>query len=213
LGVGLHIFARYDSMIPADTKKLEHLKWAVESRDRNQRCAVRLLGLFMEYEQQWKTKHWARAAQELLSVSFSLWRAAFLADKTATRSAVFSHATEFLQKLIEDNAISYLQDRKCKEWTFNYYTRNARAALETLHKHWPEQVSMYEGRNLTPTKRWEYCQELLDKAVERFEVAAREIRTRKSAARQVRERRLVKKAQRKKVRAMTLASRSGTRSH
>src|SRR6266436_4940320 len=110
-------------MTPTHTKKLEHLEWAVESRARNQRCAVRLLRLFMEYEEQWKTQRWARAAQDLLSVSFSLWRAAFLADKTAKRAAVFSHATDFLEKIIEDNAISYLQDRKCNEWTFNYYTR------------------------------------------------------------------------------------------
>jgi len=160
-------------MTPTQTKKLEHLEWAVESRARNQRCSVRLLRLFIEFEDQWKTQRWARAAQDLLSVSFSLWRAAFLADKTAKRTAVFSHATDFLEKIIEDNAISYLQDRKCNEWTFNYYTRNARAALETLSKYWPKQVSAYAGKKRTPTERWRYCQELLDATVNNFEVTAR----------------------------------------
>ena len=103
-------------MTPNQTKKIQHLRWAVESRARNQRSSVALLSLFMEYEAQWKTSHWARAAQDLLAVSFSLWRAAFLADKTAKRIAVVSHATEFLEKIVEDNAISYVQDRKCNEW-------------------------------------------------------------------------------------------------
>jgi hypothetical protein len=194
-------------MNPTKSKKLEHLQWAIESRARNQRCAVRLLGLFMEYEEQWNTKHWARAAQELLSVSFSLWRAAFLADKTAKRAAVFSHGTDFLEKIIEDNAISYMQDRKCNEWTFNYYTRNARTALETLNEYWPEQVPLYARQTRTPTERWRYCQELLDMAVEQFELAARDLQTKKSSREQVKEIRLASKARRRKVREITFASR------
>jgi hypothetical protein len=39
-------------MTPAKSKKLRHLEWAVESRARNQRSAVRLLSLFTEYEDQ-----------------------------------------------------------------------------------------------------------------------------------------------------------------
>jgi len=194
-------------MTPTQTKKLEHLEWAVESRARNQLCSVRLLRLFIEFEEQWKTQRWARAAQDLLSVSFSLWRAAFLADKTAKRAAVFSHATDFLEKIIEDNAISYLQDRKCNEWTFNYYTRNARAALETLRKYWPEQVSAYAGKKRTPTERWRYCQELLDAAVSNFEVAARTIRAKKTSGRQAKETRLAAKVRRRKVREITFAGR------
>jgi hypothetical protein len=194
-------------MTPTQTKKLEHLEWAVESRARNQRCSVRLLRLFIEFEEQWKTQRWARAAQDLLSVSFSLWRAAFLADKTAKRTAVFSHATDFLEKIIEDNAISYLQDRKCNEWTFNYYTRNARAALETLSKYWPKQVSAYAGKKRTPTERWQYCQELLDAAVNNFEVAARTIRAKNTSGRQAKETRLAAKARRRKVREITFAGR------
>ncbi len=171
-------------MSQTNSKKLEHLEWAIESRAQNQRCAVRLLRLFVEYEEKWKTKSWAGAAQGLLSVTFSLWRAAFLADKVAKRSLVFSHAMAFLEKIIEDNAISYPQDRKCNEWTFNYYTTNARAALEMLNKHWPDQVPVYKGRRLTPTERWRYCQGLLDEAVERFEEAASNLQAKKGASQQ-----------------------------
>lgn len=196
-------------MTPAKAEKVKHLQWAVESRARNQRCAVRLLRLFVEFETQWKTRTWARAAQDLLSVSFSLWRAAFLADKTAKRIAVFADATDFLEKLIEDNAISYLQDRKCKEWTFNYYTRNARAGLEMLNRFWPEMVPPYVGEKRTPVQRWEYCQSLLDTAVERFEAAAQKMRANADAATQAKATRLAAKERKTKSRAITLANRNG----
>jgi hypothetical protein len=198
-------------MNTARSKKLEHLKWAIESRAKNQQSALRLLRLFEEYEDKWKTKHWTSAAQELLSVTFSLWRAAFLADKTAKRAALFSHATDFLEKMIEDNAISYTQDRKCNEWTFNYYTWNASAALKTLHKSWPDQVPEYERQKRSPTERWRYCQELLNAAVERFEThlleIARAIETERKSRAQARETRLAAKARRRKVREFTFASR------
>jgi hypothetical protein len=195
-------------MTPAQSTKLRHLEWAVESRARNQRCAVGLLRLFTEYEDQWKTQKWSRAAQDLLSVSFSLWRAAFLADKSGQRRAVFSDAMEFLEKIIEDNAISYAQDRKCKEWTFNYYTRNARASLEMLVKYWPEQVSAYAGRKRTSTERWDYCQELLGNAVTQFEKLAREMRARRVARTQAKEIRLAAKRRKSMSRKITLAARN-----
>jgi hypothetical protein len=195
-------------MTPNNAAKLRHLEWAVESRARNQRCAVRLLRLFKEHEEQWKTSRWARAAQDLLSVSFSLWRAAFLADKTARRAAVFSDATDFLEKIVEDNAISYPQDRKCREWTFNYYTRNARASLQTLHEYWSENVPAYVGEKRAPTKRWEYCQELLDVAVACFEAAAQDLQAKANTTKHAKDVRLAAKVRRRKSREITLAKRN-----
>ena len=194
-------------MKPSKEEKLAHFEWAIKSRTDNQTCAVRLLRLFLEHEDQWKTKKWAFAAQELLSVSFSLWRAAFLADKTAKRSAVFSHGLEFLEKIIEDNAISFGQDRKCNEWTFNYYTRNARAALESLHRKWPSQVGAYHVEKLTPTKRWRYCQGLLDAAVVNFEALAKELKSKVTLKAEARVRRSFVKAKKRRSREVTLAAR------
>jgi hypothetical protein len=68
---------------------LEHLEWAIQSRAKNQITSLRLLRLFEEHESTWKTSKFARAAQDLIAVSFSLWRAAFLADKTSKRADVF----------------------------------------------------------------------------------------------------------------------------
>ena len=187
--------------------RIRHLKWAVGSRARNQQCAVQLLQLFIEYEDQWKTKKWARAAQDLLSVSFSLWRAAFLADKTSKRADVFLHAKNFLEKLIEDNAISYVQDRTCKEWTFNYYTKNAKASLKALAESWPEQVEAYEDKTRTPIQRWEYCQDLLQKAVEKFRIAARDLAAQKVAATKSKETGLSASEKKRKSRAITRTAR------
>jgi len=187
--------------------KVDHLKWAIKSRTKNQESALVLLGLFYEYDGQWKTQKWSRAAQELLSISFSLWRAAFLADKTAKRIDVFADGVEFLEKIIEDNAISYAQDKKCNEWTFNYYTRSARSALESLYRYWPKLAPKYEGKKRNPTERWDYCQELLDKAMGNFSAEARRLKDARNLAQSKRATRSAKKMRRKKVRAITLASR------
>ncbi|MGC3980770.1 MAG: hypothetical protein QM808_05870 [Steroidobacteraceae bacterium] len=198
------------SASPTKLPNLSHLEWAVESRARNQRSAVRLLRLFTEHEALWKTQRWSRAAQDLLSVSFSLWRAAFLADKSGQRKAVFADGRDFLEKIIEDNAISYPQDRKCREWTFNYYTRNARAALQVLAEYWPEQVPEYLGMKLSATKRWEYCQNLLDKAIAGFEVATRNQKAREEKSKKTHETKGAAKLKKKISRAFTLAQRSST---
>lgn len=128
-----------------------------------------------------------------------------MADKKGQRAAVFSDAKDFLERIVEDNSISYPQARRCKEWTFNYYTRNTRASLDMLAKHWPKQVPAYEGRTRTSTERWEYCQKLLDEAVTGFETAAQDKRTRESAARRSSEARSAAKERKRMSRAVTLA--------
>jgi hypothetical protein len=154
-------------MTLSSAEKLKHFSWAVDARARNQRSALRLYDLFTRHRPKWTSQKGARAAQNLLAVTFSLWRAAFLADKTARRLNVFDEGVEFLERLIADNAISYVQDRKSKEWTFNYYTKNAKAALRELSEGGFRyaKAKPYEEDNRTPTQRWTYCQDLLDDAL------------------------------------------------
>jgi hypothetical protein len=192
-----------------EPEKLSHLKWAIDKRYQNQRCSLQLLTLLTIHERQWKTKKFARAAQDLISVAFSLWRAAFLADKTGKRERVFDEGKEFLEKIIEDNTISYPQDKKSKEWTFNYYTRNAREALQVLNRHWPEQVPPYGGGPRIPTDRWEYCQSLLDTGVTNFGNLLREIEEDNDQAKKAKETRDAARERRKKSRAI---SRQGAKS-
>jgi hypothetical protein len=187
--------------------KLTHLGWAIQSRAKNQACALRLLALFEKDRDTWKTKKYSRAAQDLIAVSFSLWRAAFLADKTGKRSEVFEHGRIFLERVIEDNSISYPQDKTSREWTFNYYTRNARSSLQELAKFW-EISPAYEGKKRNPEERWDYCQSLLDQNVMRFEALLQKREKRlseRATATQVRQDR---KSRRRTVRQMTLKDRS-----
>ena len=192
-------------MTQSQADKLKHLAWAVEARARNQRCALQLLASFTEHRKRWTSKRLARAAQSLLAVTFSLWRAAFLAEKTGRRTEVFSAGVEFLEKLIADNAISYPQDRKSNEWTFNCYTKNARAALQELAASWPNLVRPYGDQTRPSVERWNYCQTLLDEAVSAFdgEVAARQSAFGQSNRKALRQ---ARKERRKLSREFTLAA-------
>lgn len=188
-------------------KKLEHLKWAIQSRAKNQSCSLRLLKLFEEHEKIWKTVKFSRAAQDLIAVSFSLWRAVFLADKTSKRADVFDHGRAFLEKIIEDNSISYPQDKNSREWTFNYYTRNARSSLQNLAKFWEHTAPAYKGLKRTPTDRWDYCHGLLEQAAKNFERLLSELKTKSDLAEKAKTVRTERRRRRAKVRQLTLAGR------
>jgi hypothetical protein len=124
---------RQDDLTPA------HLKWLVASRSKNQETALRLFKLFEQYPELLKGPALARKAQRLVAACFSLWRAAFLADKTGTRHAVFEDARAFLAKMLVDNAITYPQDRGSREFTFDYYMNNAtEALLRFAEQKWPQ---------------------------------------------------------------------------
>jgi len=187
--------------------KLEHLDWAIKSRAQNQRSCLALLTLFENDSEFWKEKKAARAAQDLVAVAFSLWRAAFLAEKTGKRADVFAHGRDFLAKLIEDNAISYVQDKNSKEWTFNYYTKNARSSLTLLNKYWNE-VPSYEGKTRAARERWDYCQSLLDVAINNFELTLGSRKAQKDKRAEARTVREGAKRRRAKVREITLSQRS-----
>jgi len=146
----------------------------------------------------------------LIAVSFSLWRAAFLADKTSKRSEVFEHGRTFLEKIIEDNAISYPQDKHSREWTFNYYTRNARSSLQQLAQFWKDAAPEYEGKKRTPADRWDYCQSLLDQIVTNFETMLAKQEGQRTSADAAQVARHEKRRKRKKVRELTFAARSET---
>lgn len=194
-----------------DEAKLNHLEWAIESRVANQRCSLRLLRLYSEYEKFWVSKTMSKAAQDLTSTCFSLWRAAFLAEKTSKRAAVFSHGKALLEKLVEDNTIAYAQDKSSKEWTFNFYARSARKSLQDLHEYWPDQAPAYVGTKRNARDRWDYCQALLDEAVTGFESLLAKKRAAKSKTVARSKPALASapsaKAKRKMVRALTAADR------
>lgn len=160
-----------------DTLTPEHLKWVVDSRYANQRAAVRLFNLFETHLTKVRSKRFSTISQRMVSVCFSLWRAAFLSDKTGKRSAVVDDAKAFLGKMLTDNAITYPQDRSTREWTFNYYIANAESVLLKLSANWKEiQDKISEPRKRSKTKtvsmtRWNRYHDAFIIAMDRFEQA------------------------------------------
>lgn len=193
-----------------DTKaNLLQFKWAVESRSRNQMSVIKLLELFDKYDGRWRSKRYSRAAQDLASVAFSLWRAAFLADKSSKRSDVFAKGKAFLTRVVEENAIGFPQDKQWRDWTFNYYSRSAQYSLEHLAKTWSDVAPPFVHEIRSPSERWDYCQDLLDQAIDGFSASLEN----KADAKKNREEASALKAKRKRnrkiVRDMVLKERNG----
>ncbi len=146
----------------------------------NQQAALDLFNLFERYPDALKGAGLSRKAQSLVAACFSLWRAAFLADKTGLRRAVFEDARSFLAKMLVDNAITYPQDRGAREFTFNYYMTNATEALLRFSEQlWPEVDDALKAKwdvlrkkklvdaiaTTLPQRRWDKVQRALDVAI------------------------------------------------
>lgn len=145
----------------------EHLGWLLDSRIKNQQASLRLFNATKAHPKRIKGRKNSLAAQALVSAAFSLWRSAFLADKTGDRGKSLADAQVFLGKMLVDNAIAYAQDKASREWTFNYYVSNANYRLKTLANEWPDIFPKKKGS--TPKERWSYNQTAFEKAVEYFE--------------------------------------------
>lgn len=153
-----------------------HLDWLIRSREANQRASLQLHKLIDAHLLGIKpAKSLSTRAQVITSVCFSLWRAAFLADKTGVHEATIKHAHEFLGKMLTDNAITYPQDRASREWTFNYYMEAAKSGLLILAKTWPDVSDTLSAKkkvvkgSTAPSRRWDRHQSALDVALKHFQ--------------------------------------------
>lgn len=159
----------------SETPSHEHLEWLINSRARNQRSALSLHSLTeVHFEQIKKSLDNTKKSQILTAICFSLWRAAFLADKTGIRENTLNHVRAFLGKMLTDNAITYQQDRASREWTFNYYVNNARDNLQLLSRYWPDvEAMLLEKRKpkkgtSASGRRWDQYQDCLELALDDF---------------------------------------------
>jgi hypothetical protein len=156
-----------------DNPNPTHLKWLVESRRRNQEVCARLYGLLTP--KCWKNSDLGYDAKTLVSIGFSLWRAAFLADKSGQLRETNEHAIYFLGEMLETNAITFTQDKKAKGFTFNYYLANVRFRLSEYKKDNenfevdPNLLERGKLRSLRPAARWRAFQQAFEDAVSHFE--------------------------------------------
>lgn len=147
------------------------LKWLVESRAANQRASLRLFHIFETHADVLHKAEYATKSHNLVAACFSLWRAAFLADKTGVRKEAFTDARNFLLTVLSDNAISYSVDKHSREWTFTYYTNAARDCLLNL-KDYRDRINPIlsahhpRRRNMTTSQvTWERFQAGLEVAI------------------------------------------------
>ncbi len=138
-----------------ETPTPEHLAWVIERRAANQQVTLRLYEIFHARRVIPEELHYR--AQDLVAVSFSLWRAVFLADRTGVKEFKDEDAEKFLAKMLTDNAITYTQDRNTREWSCNYYLGNARHRLETAAKRWPS-IERHLGKHGSARTRWDALQ-------------------------------------------------------
>lgn len=162
-------------MSKSDNLQRSHVEWLIASRAANQRASLDLYALLENHaERIRKHKDLSNKAQLLVAVSFSLWRAAFLADKSGLRKEVLADTMAFLGKMLTDNAITYAQDRASREWTFNYYMNAAKDCLVNLAIGWPQvQEVLSSERKATKgttasSRRWDRHQSALEEAIRAF---------------------------------------------
>lgn len=142
----------------------EHLKWLVDCRSRNQRATLALYELLVTHGAQLGQPGVGGVTSRgyaLVSVTFSLWRAVFLADRSGSRQITLQHTTTFLGKLVADNAIGYPQDKESRDWTFMYYLNNARFVLEQMGHKFPDPTSKDKGKEM-----WEVAEGFLEAEIE-----------------------------------------------
>lgn len=163
-------------MVKQDFPDHAHIDWLIRSREANQRASLQLHKLIDAHLIGSKpVKSLSTKAQVLTAVCFSLWRAAFLADKTGVHEATIKHAHEFLGKMLTDNAITYPQDRASREWTFNYYMEAAKSGLLILAKTWADVGDTLSAKKkvakgtTAPSRRWDRHQTALEVALKRFQ--------------------------------------------
>jgi len=146
---------------------ISHLEWLVESRARNQGASLKLLSLFEKYPRRLRNRQNAALAEAMVAIGFSLWRGAFLADKSGAKGGAVDDAEAILGRMLLDNAITYPQDRAAREWTFNYYVGNAHYRFQVLTKHagWTNLLHD-KPKNQKPKARWEYYETKFEEAVD-----------------------------------------------
>ena len=82
--------------------------------------------------------------------------------------------------MIIDNAITYPQDRNAREWTFNYYTDNAKGGLLTLAKRWNSVGAVLDAKRKVPKgsttsqRRWNLYHDAFENGLERLTAELKE---------------------------------------
>lgn len=161
----------------------DFLHWLVANRSRNQAGSLRLFDIAKAHGQTIRSADGLPGLYIILtSISFSQWRAVFLADvkgdlnEPALIAAAVDNTDAFLENLIHHNAVGYAQDRAARGFAFIYYMNNTRSRLRLLQQELfgkeplaGHDLDLETGITAGAQKWWEVCQAGFEVAVDRFE--------------------------------------------
>jgi hypothetical protein len=118
----------------------ERIAWAIEARARSQRLLLALFefgerhdyGLTEELDPE---DRGAKLFPLLVSVAFSLWRAAFLAGmQTRTWPEALTDAQQLLGTILRTNTLDFRMEHDLQGWAGGYYLTNAKLRLQDVSR-------------------------------------------------------------------------------
>jgi hypothetical protein len=123
-------------------RKIEQFSWAIPRRAKSQELLLALYR-YLDRNRDLDQNPEVRAVFGLLvGAGFSLWRAVFLAQPVRDwggSPSILEGAAELLEKLLENNAIAYGDEKRIEEWSVGYYLNNAyfriESAIQRLSRH------------------------------------------------------------------------------
>ncbi len=111
-----------------------HLGWAVNRRALAQKLLHDLYDHLdknpgFPYGDNAKWKPMAR----LVDATYSLWRSAFLTKVERDKAQIFNHTKKYLEKILQTNTVTFVDDYLNSELTVGYYMSNARYRIERMY--------------------------------------------------------------------------------
>jgi hypothetical protein len=174
-------------MPSAKTDPLDPLRgqWAIDARARSQRMMLALykFGRARGYEVASGHENPPDLNSSvyglLVSVSFSLWRAAFLTEmRPRTWPEALRDAQELLEDVIKSNAVPFTTEQHLQGWTGGYYLNNARLRLrdvldrevvaQRVGREELEAVTAIELVRENPTETWNKLYEVAERVLGRL---------------------------------------------
>jgi len=122
-------------------RNIQQFEWAIPRRARSLEL---LLGLYKYADQHGDLVNDAESRRLfglLVGASFSLWRAVFFAQLERDwvgNDGILSGAKDLLEKVLENNAILFGDEKRIEGWSVGYYLNNAYFRIERALQHLPQ---------------------------------------------------------------------------
>ena len=111
---------------------LDHLKWAIDQRAKIQHTLLALYTRAQTIPLEDQSHFEESVFDSLISASFALWRAVFLAERPVTDENLRHAQTEFLATILSTNAVTFADDRRNSAYSLGFYMGAAALHIHSL---------------------------------------------------------------------------------